>query len=239
MPAMKASKLLGGPTLADFLLARHDLIDHCLHEAISMCGIQYVIEIAAGMSPRGMRFMKRYGKALHYYEGDLPFMVQEKYKRITSHLNTHPQHRVVPVDAFAASGSNSLSSLIAGIPADAPIAIVTEGLLNYFDEATIRNLWKRIGAEFKSRPGSVYVSDIHLEQNNAGITTQTFRALLSMFVRGRVHLHFGHEQQLIAALEQSGLSAKVLTPSYHAADIPSCAARGADLTSVVLARAVE
>ena len=236
-PAMKASQLVGGPTLSDFLLARHDLIDHCLHESIDSLGIKHVIELAAGLSPRGMRFVKQYGPKVHYIEADLPFMVEDKQKRLTGHLALHKSHEIRAVDAFANEGPKSLASLVNAIPAGEPVAIVTEGLLNYFDEDSVRGLWTRIGKVLKDRPGSVYLSDIHLENNNAGISTQAFKALLAMFVRGQIHLHFSHEQELILALEQAGLSARVLTPSYFADSLHSCGAVGANLTSVLIARA--
>src|SRR5450432_3982349 len=46
----------GWPTLEGMLLARHALIDLRLTEAIESGAISQVIEVAAGLSPRGWRF---------------------------------------------------------------------------------------------------------------------------------------------------------------------------------------
>ena len=60
-PAMAVTQAFGGARLEDFLLARHLLIDSLLEGAIERGEISQVIEIAAGMSPRGWRFAERYG----------------------------------------------------------------------------------------------------------------------------------------------------------------------------------
>jgi hypothetical protein len=36
------------------------------------------------------------------------------------------------------------------------------------------------------------------------VQVRAFRVLLSLFVRGRVHLHFGSEQEIIEALNEAG-----------------------------------
>src|SRR3954447_15313984 len=48
------------PTLEGMLLARHRLIDLRLAEAIESGAIAQVVEVAAGLSPRGWRFRTRY-----------------------------------------------------------------------------------------------------------------------------------------------------------------------------------
>src|SRR5918912_703704 len=77
-PAMLASRAVGGPTLEGLLLARHRIIDELLTEAIEDGRVAQVIEIAAGMSPRGWRFAQRYGERLTYVEADLPAMAARK-----------------------------------------------------------------------------------------------------------------------------------------------------------------
>src|SRR5690242_18701537 len=56
-----AAHAIGLPTLEGMLLARHRLIDLRLTQAIDAGEIAQVIEVAAGLSPRGWRFRKRYG----------------------------------------------------------------------------------------------------------------------------------------------------------------------------------
>src|SRR5438128_1497621 len=54
------------PTLEGMLLARHQLIDLRLSAAIDAGEISQVVEIAAGLSPRGWRFRKKYGDRITY-----------------------------------------------------------------------------------------------------------------------------------------------------------------------------
>src|SRR4051812_17883043 len=77
-PAMKLTSALGGVPLENFLLARPLLIARLLDGAMGRGEISQVIEIAAGMSPRGWRFARRHGSRLTYIETDLPAMAARK-----------------------------------------------------------------------------------------------------------------------------------------------------------------
>src|SRR4051794_818577 len=63
-PAMAITEALGGTRLEAFLPPRHLLIDSLLDEAIERGEVSQVIEVAAGLSPRGWRFAERYGGRL-------------------------------------------------------------------------------------------------------------------------------------------------------------------------------
>ena len=76
---------LGTPSLEGMLLARHRLIDLRLAQAIESGEIRQVIEIAAGLSPRGWRFATRYADRITYIEADLPGMLAHK-RRILATL---------------------------------------------------------------------------------------------------------------------------------------------------------
>ncbi|HZO77764.1 MAG TPA: class I SAM-dependent methyltransferase, partial [Solirubrobacteraceae bacterium] len=79
---MAISDFLGGGTLEAYLLARHRAIDALLQRAIEARGVGQVIEIAAGMSGRGLRFRQRYGDRLLYVEADLPAMAERKRRTL-------------------------------------------------------------------------------------------------------------------------------------------------------------
>src|SRR5436305_6924563 len=98
-PAMLASRALGGPTLEALLLARHRIIDDALTGAIDGGRISQVLEIAAGMSPRGWRFAERYGDRLTYVEADLPDMAERKHRALERIASLGEHHRVVEIDA--------------------------------------------------------------------------------------------------------------------------------------------
>jgi hypothetical protein len=76
-PLLAAAKLAGAPTLEAFLLARHHLIDEILTEGIEDGSISQIVEIAAGLSPRGLRFTREHPD-ITYVEADLPGMAERK-----------------------------------------------------------------------------------------------------------------------------------------------------------------
>lgn len=235
-PAMWLSKKLGGPTLEDFLIARHDLIDDALHRGIQSGRITQIIEIAAGLSPRGSRFVEQYGKQITYIECDLPDMAARKRKLLAQRLSVCPNHQVKVIDAFASEGAHSLEGLAMMLNSKQGLAIVTEGLLNYFDKGSVLALWARIAKTLNQFPAGLYLSDIHLESQNADPTVKAFAKALGAFVRGRVYFHFEAPGQVQLALEPMGLRSEIIRPSTMAHSIASCAARGADLTRVIVAR---
>jgi len=130
-PAMAVSKALGGPTLEGLLLARHRIIDERLTEAIDGGRISQVIEIAAGMSPRGWRFAERYGDRLTYIEADLPDMAERKCGALERIGSLGEHHRVVEVDALRDSGPQSLAAVAETLDRSGGLAIVTEGPGSY------------------------------------------------------------------------------------------------------------
>ena len=235
-PSMFVSKSLGGPTLEDFLLARHDLIDHQLTDLIESGKVSQIIEIAAGLSPRGSRFVEKYGDKITYIEADLPGMVAQKKKLLSTRLRACPNHHVKVVDAFAGQGAHSLDGLAMQLDCGKGLAIVTEGLLNYFDRESVLDLWSRISATLATFKHGAYLSDIHLQAQNADPIAQAFVAGLGVFVRGKVHLHFETAGHLQLAMEELGLACQVLRPSDHAGEIPACGAKGAGFCRVLFAR---
>jgi len=235
-PSMFISRSFGGPTLEDFLLARHDLIDHHLTELIESNKVSQIIEIAAGLSPRGSRFVEKYGDRITYIEADLPAMVAQKKKLLSTRLRACPNHHVKVVDAFAEHGAHSLEGLAMQLDPAKGLVIVTEGLLNYFDLDSVLNLWTRISETLASFKEGAYLSDIHLQAQNADPIAQAFVAGLGIFVRGKVHLHFETAGHLQLAMEEMGLACQVLRPSDYASEIPACAAKGADFCRVLFAR---
>src|SRR3954467_11756356 len=134
-PMMALSRTLGGPTLERNLLARHRLIDHLLEAAIEEGRISQVLEIAAGMSPRGWRFAGRYGERLTYLEADLPEMAARKRAALRG-AGDLPNLRVVDVDAMRDDGPDSIAAVAATLDHGQGLAVITEGLLVYFDHAS-------------------------------------------------------------------------------------------------------
>ncbi|MEM9489817.1 MAG: DUF1365 family protein [Myxococcota bacterium] len=86
-PANRLALAMGGSSLEAMLLARHRVIDHLLDSAIERGEIVQVVEIAAGLSPRGYRFARRHSRrGLLYIEGDLPGMCTRKRRILRAAL---------------------------------------------------------------------------------------------------------------------------------------------------------
>src|SRR4051812_4401103 len=99
------------PTLEGMLLARHRLIDLRLAQAIDAGGISQIVEVAAGLSPRGWRFRNRYADRITYVEADLPGMIAHK-RRILAELGGEtPNHRTVEIDALATTGPTTIDAI--------------------------------------------------------------------------------------------------------------------------------
>jgi O-methyltransferase involved in polyketide biosynthesis len=205
-PAMLASRTLGRATLEEYLLARHRAIDARLERAIEAGEVSQVIEVAAGLSPRGWRFTQRYGERLVYVEADLPDMAARKREALERMGSLSDCHRVEEVDALRDDErAGSLAAVIGGLDERAGLAIVTEGLLGYLSTDAVEGLWSRFASSLGEFPRGRYISDLHL---GGAVTPQVkaFRLLLSAFVRGRVYLHFDDADEAEAALRAAGFA---------------------------------
>ena len=205
-PAMTASELLGRGTLEAYLLARHRAIDALLDLAIEHGGVSQVIEVAAGLSPRGWRFTRRYGGRLTYVEADLPGMAARKRRALERMGSLGKRHRVVALDALREEGPESLAALATELEPTQGLAIITEGLLGYLASDDVERLWRRFARVLGAFATGAYISDIHLG-SEANLQVRAFRVLLSMFVLGRVHLHFESAEDVVSALRAAGFVA--------------------------------
>ena len=217
-PWMMVSKAIGGPTLEEFLLARHRLIDDSLAAAIDAGEMGQVIEIASGLSPRGWRFSERFGDEITYLETDLPAMVERKREALAEAGSLDASHRVVELDALSDAGEHSLAAVAAELDPDRGVAIITEGLLSYLDRPSVEALWRRVAATLSGFPHGLYLSDLHLASENSGFAAEAFIWMLSVFVRGKVEMHFEDVAEASAELEAAGFVDPVLHRGDEVAD---------------------
>jgi O-methyltransferase involved in polyketide biosynthesis len=179
--------------------------------AIEQAEISQVVEVACGLSPRGWRFVQRFGERLPYLEADLPDMAARKRTALERMGSLSERHRVVALGALAESGAESLDALAAGLDPGAGVAVATEGLLGYLDGDSVSGLWRRIASLLSGFPAGRYISDLHIgAMRNAQV--RVFRVLLSAFVRGRVHLHFDTCPDAEAAVRAAGFTSAVVRP---------------------------
>ncbi len=223
------------PTLEGMLLARHRLIDLRLSLAIETGAIGQVVEVAAGLSPRGWRFRNRYGDRITYVEADLPGMIAHK-RRVLDRLGGEtPHHRTAEIDALIDDGPTSISGVLATLDPNVGTAIITEGLVNYFDTETLLGMWRRFGAALRRFPSNLYLSDLILREGNAGPFIAGFSWLLSAFVRGKVHMHFASADDAERALAECGLPGTLLDP--RAFELPDLDEAGAARVRIIEAQA--
>lgn len=236
-PIFDVAGRIGLPTLDGVLLGRHQLLDHLLTQEIEAGRVSQVIEVAAGLSPRGLLFTRKYGTDLTYVEADLPDMADHKRDLLKAAGPGSPLHKVVVLDALADTGATSLAHLAKSLDPERGLAIITEGLVNYFDTSTVEQMWRRFAVTLSGFSTGIYLSDIHVKSANATPLVSLFSSALSTFVRGRVHMHFDSEAQAVAALTRAGFAeARLLSPSGHPAVTLKPDDAGAKLVHVVQAR---
>lgn len=235
-PANRAMAAANQPTLDGYLLARHRLIDTLLGQAITEGRIGQVIEVACGLSPRGYRFSREHGDRLTYVEADLPGMAAKKRELLERAGAGGPHHRVVDIDATADDGPMSLAAVAATLDPGRGVAIITEGLLNYFDPGAVTAMWRRFAAVLGQFPHGLYLADLSLG-DGAGPLSRVFAGLLGVFVRGRIHFHFGDAEEATGGLRAAGFGAgRVHSPDDHVEAIGAVDAPSARVTRVIEAR---
>jgi O-methyltransferase involved in polyketide biosynthesis len=235
--ANSVAHAVGWPSLPGMLLARHHLIDLRLTNAIEAGEISQIVEVAAGLSPRGWRFRSRYGDAITYVEADLPGMLRNKQRILARLGGETATHYTTEIDALADRGQTSIDGVCARLDPTRGTAIITEGLVNYFDRELVLGIWRRFAAALRPFPRSLYLSDLILRNDNAGVFVASFSWLLSAFVRGKVHVHFDSPGDAEAALESAGLLGVLLDPRDFANEIPNIEPAGASRVRIVEARA--
>lgn len=216
-PIDRAVRWAGGPNLEDVLLSRHRLIDDILERAIAAGEVGQVLEVAAGLSPRGLRFTRRHGDRLRYVEGDLPGMA--KRKRHALDQTSSPAHiEVVELDALADSGPTSLAAVAERyLDPSRGLAIITEGLVNYFERSAVEGMWRRFARLLACYPHGLYLSDLHLADDLKRVPmARAFSAVVSVFARGRVHFHYRDETEAGAALLAAGFAEARIHPAGNA-----------------------
>jgi len=234
-PAMWIGRpLVGGLDLEAVLVQRHRIIDAVLCAAIEDGRISQVVEIAAGLSSRGLRLSERY-PGLTYIEGDLPGMVAMKRARLEAAGLSLPNHRLTHLNALVDSGPESLSAITSGLAAGEGTAVITEGLLNYFDRPAVEGIWARTTQALARFPRGLYLSDIRLDESATNyLAVRAFMLALSVIARGRVHSHYGGPPAAVSALRAAGFSqARLHAPADWATRLSLPVGRRGDLLHVI------
>lgn len=236
-PMMRVSdRLYGGLCLETMLLQRHRIIDHHLTKAIASGRIGQVVEVAAGLSPRGLSFARRYrDSGLTYVEADLPDMATTKRQRLDSAGLRGPNHHIVTVNLLEDDGPDSLTGSVGPLLRDdVGTALVTEGLVNYFDNGAVSGMWRRIQRFLGDYPAGLYLSDLVIEDELRDLAVMRFfLGALSLFAGG-THMPFVSATDAGETLRAAGFGEVALhQPKELAGEVDIPHLRGPDIVRVI------
>ena len=98
-------------------------------------------------------------------------------------------------------------------------------------------MWARFARALGRFSHGLYLSDLILRDGNRDLVTTTFAALLGVFVRGRVHVHFSSTEDAVQALEDAGFDALLHDPRDFAGELVDLERAGAGRVRVIEANA--
>ncbi len=208
-PGMLAGSLLAGGTFEAYLVQRHRAIDALLSRAIESGRVRQVVEVAGGLSARGVRFAERYQRVgLQYIEGDLPGMARRKQRALDRASLSRDNHHVVALNALIDTGPGSLEhEILPRLDPGAGTVLVTEGLLSYFDLCAVQGMWGRFNRFLSTFPHGVYLSDFYLGSEWYGVRVgRALEVFLKRVARGRIHVHFDTEPEGLGAVREAGFA---------------------------------
>ncbi len=241
-PMMWVSRnLLGISDLETRLLQRHLIIDHLLSEAVEKHGVRQVLELGCGFSPRGFRFMERHeGRGFTYVEADLPAMARRKREILRDAGLLGPGHEVVTANILIEKGAESLRDLIGKrFDPACPIAVITEGVVSYFDAPTMRDFWARLARLMAPFPAGFYFTD-NLSADippRAAPYLRLWQTLVGLVARGKLHAHFASDEAALETFRRAGFgSVAVHRPRDFAGRISMPSADSVGFLNVIEAR---
>ena len=235
-----ARTVLGLADLETALLQRHMIIDHLLDEAFEKHGSVQVLELASGLSPRGFRFCNKHsGKDVLYIEADLPGMAGRKKTILENHGLMDANHFVLPCNILVQSGELSLEGIFRDrLDHSKPVFIITEGIINYFDLETMRNLWIRMAGLLKNASKGIYVSDNMPRPvgHSMGFFLTIWNQIVATIARGGFYMHFSSDGEAENEFKACGFESSMIhRPESFKGVIPIPASRRASFLRVIQA----
>lgn len=125
-----------------------------IDQALEIVGHRNIVEIAAGLSFRGLVMARQPG--IHYLDTDLPELMAIKSDLMTQ-LKHEPLEGTLRLEPLNALAPGVLAGAVRGVPAG-PVAIVNEGLLMYLDATEKQHLAASVRDILLERPGSRWIT---------------------------------------------------------------------------------
>ena len=206
------------PNLAASVIQRHAMLDHLLAEELAATRAPrgpFVLEIAAGLSPRGIAFTALPNmEDLDYVEVDLPAVIARKRELLARTLEGQDAALRENLHLIAADVERSdLSTLVE--PASQaqparPLTVIAEGLFMYLDREARRHLWARIAALLADAGGgSSFLFDLvpPAEEPPTGLGGRLLECALKAATGGRTFERDGATRdEILADLDASGFT---------------------------------
>ncbi|MEL7500429.1 MAG: class I SAM-dependent methyltransferase [Planctomycetota bacterium] len=155
----EAQQLMGG-----LFQARH----HGINAALSQLRVSQILELASGISPRGLQWAKSMPNTL-YVESDLPALMIHKAKLLRNHVlaTETVNHGILHCCGLDVLNRDNFVSALEAIDTETPFVIVSEGLLLYFDKEELGKFLDNIATLLRQFPNSTWVTDIVTQRNLA------------------------------------------------------------------------
>lgn len=210
-----AEKYIGG-SMRTTLKARHTLLDEHLTQLIEQHPDLQVLEIAAGLSPRGWWFRDHFPQ-IDYRELDLPAMAETKQAAL-QHINPNSP-KMLSADLF----TEDFQRVFAEFDTHKPLVIISEGLINYFDKALLAQLLSsmvKYGQDFKTLH---YLTDLYPEpvKNKLAKVIWTSSKLLKLVSRSAFSFHFIKPAEVRDFFQNAGFDhVDIVQPQLYFKDQP-------------------
>ena len=203
-------KYVGG-SMRTTLKERHTMLDDRLRQLIEQSPDLQVLEIAAGLSPRGWWFRQHY-PMVDYRELDLPDMAQTKQNALKQMDEKSPD--VLSVDLFTEDFQKAFDIF----DRNRPLVVISEGLINYFTKELLQQLIQSIvdyGKDFKTLH---YLTDLYPEpvKNKLAKVIWNSSKLLKIMSRSAFSFHFVSPEEVRNFMQHAGFrQVQVIQPSLY------------------------
>lgn len=203
-------KYVGG-SMRTTLKERHTMLDNRLRQLIEQHPNLQVLEIAAGLSPRGWWFRQHY-PMIDYRELDLPDMANTKQTALKQIDANSPE--VLSVDLF----TEDFQKAFEVFDPSRPLVVISEGLINYFTKELLQQLIQSIAHYGKDFQSLHYLTDLYPEpvKNKLAKVIWSSSKLLKVMSRSAFSFHFVTPEQVRNFMQQAGFSkVQVIQPSLY------------------------
>ena len=205
-----AEKHVGG-SMRTTLKDRHTMLDDALKRLIEQYPNLQVLEIAAGLSPRGWWFRQHYPD-IDYRELDLPDMAQTKQSALKQIEKNSPD--ILSVDLF----TENFRQAFAVFDQNRPLVVISEGLINYFDKGLLQQLIQSIAQYGQDFQTLHYLTDLYPEpvKNKLAKVIWSSSKLLKVMSRSAFSFHFIDPMQVQDFFQEAGFhKVDVIQPSTY------------------------